>query len=151
METTKMKIKKQINWLKVFIDLWSRAYVSSDESETHQKNMQNALYHFCEQYKLPIMSADELIDYIKVKRLVEYIAKDYQLDLKDSRYMGFINIEPKTFGKYKKSMVNLVYKWEYYIDLLKEYNLKFESKPCVDEMILIHTPKIKVTITIESI
>jgi hypothetical protein len=146
-----MKTSKQISWLKVFIDLWSRAYVSSNESERHQKNMHNALEHFCNQYNLPLMSAGELVDYLKVKRLVEYISKDYQLDVKDEEYMGFINICPSDFDKYKKSMVNLVFSYKNYENLLAEFGLKFQSEPCMEEMIIVRVPRVKITINIEMI
>jgi hypothetical protein len=57
--------KNLISWLETFVDIWSRAYVSSNDSESHQKNMQNALYSFCDEHNLEYMSADELINQLK--------------------------------------------------------------------------------------
>lgn len=57
--------KNLISWLETFVDIWSRAYVSSNDSESHQNNMQNALYSFCHEHNLEYMSADELINQLK--------------------------------------------------------------------------------------
>jgi hypothetical protein len=63
-----MTTEQKLNWLNVYIDIWSRAYVSSDDNEDHQKNMQNALYDFCDKEGLPYMSADEIITELLTKQ-----------------------------------------------------------------------------------
>ena len=54
METqmTKLEAQKHLNWINVFIDVWSRAYWASDGSEAHQENMLNAFIDYAQKHKL---------------------------------------------------------------------------------------------------
>lgn len=72
----------------------------------------------------------------KVKKYIDEIRKDYQLDPMNPEYCGFINIDPSDSGEDTEVALELVKNWQKYESYLEEQDLYFESTPWEEEMVI---------------
>lgn len=73
-----------------------------------------------------------------VSKYIEMISKDYQLNKKDERYSGFLNVTPNDSGPWTEAATKLAQYPSVYQAVLSKFELALEPNPNEWEMIFVN-------------
>lgn len=73
-----------------------------------------------------------------VSKYIEMISKDYQLNKKDERYCGFLNVQPNDAGPWTEAATKLALYPSVYQHVLSKFELAIEPNPNEWELIFVN-------------
>ena len=78
----------------------------------------------------------------KVKKFLTEIKGDFQLDPKDDRYLGFLNVYADGFmdTKTEEGFIIFVETWPKYEQMMYEIGLDTEERPDLEETVFVNHP-----------